>query len=406
MSNKPPLDGIRVADFCWAWAGPYGALQLAHLGAEVIRIESQTRPCPSRLIPPWADNEKGGFNRSGYFNQYNQGKRSLTLNLKKPEGLELAKKVVAKSDIVTENFAGGVMDKMGLGYEVLRAIRPDIIMISLSGYGATGPEKGYVSYGPPQVALSGMSSLTGYKDDQPRQAGFSYGDPNGGVHGTFAVMCALLHRAKTGNGQFIDLSQREACAMLLPEGLMEYAMNGTQPPRNGNRDPYMAPHGVFRCKGADRWVSIVVGNEEEWQRFCKAIGQSTLATDVRFATLAARKENEDALEQIVTTWTNELSPDEVTQKLQHAGVAAYPTLDGNDLLANPHVAARGYFVELEHAEVGKRRHLGIPWKMSRTPCEIRRPAPLFGQDTDYVLEEVIGLSSDEIAALRTKEVLV
>jgi len=149
-----------------------------------------------------------------------------------------------------------------------------------------------------------------------------------------------------------------------------------------------------------------VGNEEEWQRFCKAIGQSTLATDVRFATLAARKENEDALEQIVTTWTNELSPDEVTQKLQHAGVAAYPTLDGNDLLANPHVAARGYFVELEHAEVGKRRHLGIPWKMSRTPCEIRRPAPLFGQDTDYVLEEVIGLSSDEIAALRTKEVLV
>ena len=404
--NKPPLDGIRVADFCWAWAGPYGALQLAHLGAEVIRIESQTRPCPSRLIPPWADNEKGGFNRSGYFNQYNQGKRSLTLNLKKPEGLELAKKVVAKSDIVTENFAGGVMDKMGLGYEVLRAIKPDIIMISLSGYGATGPEKGYVSYGPPQVALSGMSSLTGYKDDQPRQAGFSYGDPNGGVHGTFAVMCALLHRAKTGNGQFIDLSQREACAMLLPEGLMEYAMNGTQPPRNGNRDPYMAPHGVFRCKGEDRWVSIVVGNEEEWQRFCKAIGQPTLATDVRFATLAARKENEDALEQVVTTWTNELSPDEVTQKLQHAGVAAYPTLDGNDLLANPHVAARGYFVELEHAEVGKRRHLGIPWKMSRTPCEIRRPAPLFGQDTDYVLEEIIGLSGDEIAVLRTKEVLV
>jgi benzylsuccinate CoA-transferase BbsF subunit len=404
--NKPPLDGIRVADFCWAWAGPYGALQLAHLGAEVIRIESQTRPCPSRLIPPWADNEKGGFNRSGYFNQYNQGKRSLTLNLKKPEGLELAKKVVAKSDIVTENFAGGVMDKMGLGYEVLRAIKPDIIMISLSGYGATGPEKGYVSYGPPQVALSGMSSLTGYKDDQPRQAGFSYGDPNGGVHGTFAVMCALLHRAKTGNGQFIDLSQREACAMLLPEGLMDYAMNGTQPPRNGNRDPYMAPHGVFRCKGEDRWVSIVVGNEEEWQRFCKAIGQPTLAADSRFATLAARKENEDALEQVVTTWTNALSPDEVTQKLQHAGVAAYPTLDGNDLLANPHVAARGYFVELEHAEVGKRRHLGIPWKMSRTPCAIRRPAPLFGQDTDYVLEEIIGLNGDEIAALRTKEVLV
>ena len=404
--SKPPLDGIRVADFCWAWAGPYGALQLAHLGAEVIRIESETRPCPSRQIPPWADNQKGGFNRSGYFNQYNQGKRSLALNLKKPEGLELAKKVIAKSDIVTENFAGGVMDKMGLGYEVLRAIKPDIILISLSGYGATGPEKGYVSYGPPQVALSGMSSLTGYKDGQPRQAGFSYGDPNGGVHGAFAVMCALLHRAKTGNGQYIDLSQREACAMLLPEGIMEYAMNETQPLRNGNRDPYMAPHGVFRCQGEDRWVSIVVGNEDEWQRFCKAIGQPALAVDARFATLAARKENEDALEQIVTMWTQSQSPDETTQKLQHAGVAAYPTLDGNDILTNPHVTARGYFVELEHAEVGKRRHLGIPWKMSRTPCEIRRPAPLFGQDTDYVLGEIVGLSGDEIATLRTKEVLV
>src|SRR4029079_3645740 len=332
MSKKLPLEGIRIADFTWVWAGPFCTLQLAHLGAEVIRVETATRPCITRLLPPWPNGKSTGLNSSGYFNQYNQVKGALSLNLKKPEGLELAKKVVAKSDIVTENFAGGVMDKMGLGYEVLRAIKPNIIMISLSGYGATGPEKGYVSYGPPQVALSGMSSLTGYKDDQPRQAGFSYGDPNGGVHGTFAVMCALLHRAKTGNGQFIDLSQREACAMLLPEGIMEYAMNGTQPPRNGNRDPYMAPHGVFRCKGADRWVSIVVGTEDEWQRFCKAIGQPALATAARFATLAARKENEDALEQIVTTWTNGLSPDEVTQKLQHAGVAPYPTLDGNDLL--------------------------------------------------------------------------
>ncbi|MGE0824431.1 MAG: CaiB/BaiF CoA transferase family protein [Candidatus Binatia bacterium] len=403
--NKPPLDGIRVADFCWAWAGPYGALQLAHLGAEVIRIESETRLCPSRQIPPWPNNERG-LNRAGYFNQYNQGKRSITLNLKTPEGLDLAKRLVAKSDIVTENYAGGVIDKMGLGYEVLRALKPDLIMVSLSGYGATGPEGGYVSYGPPQVALSGMSSLTGYKDDQPRQAGFSYGDPNGGVHGTFAVMCALLHRAKTGEGQYIDLSQREACAMLLPEGLMDYAMNGTQPPRNGNRDPYMAPHGVFRCKGDDRWISIVVGSEEEWQRFCQAIGQPGLASDARFSTLAARKENEDALEHIVTTWTQARSPEEAMQRLQHAGIAAYPTLDGRDMLANPHVSERGYFVELDHPEVGRRRHLGIPWKMSRTPCVVQRPAPCLGQDTDAVLRDIIGLRQDEISTLKAKEVLV
>ena len=405
MSNKPPLDGIRVADFCWAWAGPYGALHFAHLGAEVIRIESNTRPCPTRHIPPWPNNERG-INRSGYFNQYNQGKRSLTLDLKKPEGIALAKKLVAKSDIVIENFAAGVMDKMGLGYDVLRTVKPDIIMISLSGYGATGPEKGYVSYGPPQVALSGMSSLTGYRGGEPGQAGFSYGDPNGGIHGTFSVMCALLHRARTGEGQYIDLSQREACAMLLPEGLMDYAMNGTQPERNGSRDPYMAPHGIFRSKGNDRWVSLAVRNEEEWRRFCTVLGQPGLAADSRFKNLAARKENEDALEQIVNAWTQERSAEEATQRLQQAGIPSYPSLDGKDMLANPHVAARGYFVELEHPEVGKRRHLGIPWKMSRTPCEVWRPAPCMGQDTDYVLEQVLGLEQAEIAALRSKEILV
>ena len=402
--SKPPLDGIRVADFCWAWAGPYRALQLAHLGAEVIRIETATRLCPSRLIPPWPDAQRG-INRAGYFNQYNQGKRSLTLDLKKPAALALAKQLIAKSDIVMENFAAGVMDRMGLGYEVLRAIKPAIIMISLSGYGATGPEKDYVSYGPPQVALSGMSSLTGYQGGPPLQAGFSYGDPNGGIHGTFAVMCALLHRTRTGEGQYIDLSQREACVMLLPEALMDYSMNGTQPPRLGNRDPYMAPHGVFRCRGEDRWVSLVVGSEEEWRRLCAAMGRAELAADPRFATLAARKENEDSLEHIITAWTQERSPEEVTVCLQQAGVAAYPSLDGRDLLNNPQVEARGFFVELDHPEVGKRRHLGIPWQMSRTPCEVRRPAPCLGQDTDYVLGEVLGLSREEISALREREVL-
>lgn len=403
--SQPPLSGIRVADFCWAWAGPYGALQLAHLGAEVIRIESTTRMCPSRLIPPWAENERG-INRAGYFNQYNQGKRSITLNLKKPEGVEIAKRLVAKSDIVMENFAAGVMEKMGLGYEALRAVKPDIIMASLSGYGATGPEKDYVSYGPPQVALSGMSSLTGYPGGPPMQAGFSYGDPNGGVHGTFAILCALVHRQRTGEGQYIDLSQREACAMLLPEALMDFVMNGAQPPRMGNRDPFMAPHGVFRCRGEDRWVSLAVRTEEEWHRFCAVIGQQELAGDPRFATLAARKEHEDALERLVTQWTQQHTAEEVTQRLQQAGIPAYPSLDGRDMLANPHVSARGFFVELAHPEVGVRRHLGIPWKMSRTPCEVRRPAPCLGQDTDYVLREIVGLDPRDIASLREHEVLL
>jgi crotonobetainyl-CoA:carnitine CoA-transferase CaiB-like acyl-CoA transferase len=194
--------------------------------------------------------------------------------------------------------------------------------------------------------------------------------------------------------------------MLLPEGLMEYAMNGTQPPRQSNRDPHMAPHGVFRCRGEDRWVSLAVRNDAEWQQLCTVMGRTALATDPRFARLAARKENEDALEQIVSDWTQVRSADEVTQSLQRAGIAAYPALDGRDMLANPHVAARGFFVELEHPEVGKRRHLGIPWKMSRTPCAVRRPAPCLGQDTDYVLSDILGLSREQISSLRSKDVLV
>ena len=402
--SRPPLDGIRVADFCWAWAGPYGALQLAHLGADVIRIESAKRLCPSRLIPPWPDNESG-VNRAGYFNQYNQGKRSLTLDLKAPEAIDIAKTLVSKSDIVMNNFASGVMEKLGVGYDVLRRIKPDIIMVSLPGYGTSGPEKDFVSYGPPQVAQSGLSALTGYVGGPPMMAGFSYGDPNGGVHATFAVMAALLHREKTGQGQYIDLSQWEAAIMLLPEAVMDYSMNGTQPERMGNRDPHMAPHGVFRSKGDDRWVSLSVRDEAEWQRLCEVMGQPELSSDTRFASLAARKENEAALEEIVTAWTQERTADEATQALQNAGIPAYPALDAIDMVNSPHVGARDYFVELEHPEVGTRRHMGIPWTMSRTPCEIRRPAPCLGQDTDAVLTDVVGLSQDEIAALREKDIL-
>ena len=402
--SRPPLDGIRVVDFCWAWAGPYGALQLAHLGADVIRIESAKRLCPSRLIPPWPDNESG-VNRAGYFNQYNQGKRSLTLDLKAPEAIAIAKTLVSKSDIVMNNFASGVMEKLGVGYDVLRHIKPDIIMVSLPGYGTSGPEKDFVSYGPPQVAQSGLSALTGYVGGPPMMAGFSYGDPNGGVHATFAVMSALLHREKTGQGQYIDLSQWEAAIMLLPEAVMDYSMNGTQPERMGNRDPHMAPHGVFRSKGDDRWVSLSVRDEAEWQRLCEVMGQPALGSDARFATLTARKENEAALEEIVTAWTQEISAAEATQNLQQVGIPAYPSLDAIDMVNSPHVGARDYFVELEHPEVGTRRHMGIPWTMPRTPCEVRRPAPCLGQDTDAVLAEIVGLSQDEIATLREKDIL-
>src|SRR5215470_2556156 len=255
MERRAPLAGVRVADFTWVWAGPFCTLQLAHLGAEVIRVESGTRTCVTRLLPPFADGQPGR-NRSGYFNQYNQGKRSLALDLKLPEAVEVAKDLIAQCDIVCENFAAGVMARMGLGYDALRAIKPDIIMIALSGYGATGPESEFVSYGPAQVPLSGMSSLTGYADWPPMHVGISYGDPTGGLHGAVAVLAALLHRANTGEGQYIDLSQQETSISVLGEGILEQSITGTQPARRGNRDPQMAPHGVFRCAGHQRWIAI------------------------------------------------------------------------------------------------------------------------------------------------------
>ena len=270
---KLPLEGVRIADFTWVWAGPYCTLQLAHLGADVIRIETRTRPCVTRLLPPWPEG-KPGINRSGYFNQYNQGKRSLTLNYAKPGALEVAHRLVEASDVVTNNFASGVMEKMGLGYEALRKIKPDLIMISLSGYGDTGPFHEYVAYGPAQVPLSGLSSLTGYKGWPPMHAGFSYADPNAGVHGAFAILAALYHRKKTGEGQYIDMSQWECAMGLLPEGIMEYTMNGHEPARDGNRDPLIAPHGVFPSKDRfentgimiDMWVSIVAADDAEFGR--------------------------------------------------------------------------------------------------------------------------------------------
>jgi benzylsuccinate CoA-transferase BbsF subunit len=404
MPDKPPLAGIRVADFTWVWAGPSCTLQLAHLGAEVIRIETSTRICVTRLLPPWADGEFG-VNRSGYFNQYNQGKLSLALDLKQPQALAVAKQLVAKSDIVCENFAAGVMDRIGLGYDVLRQIKPDLIMIALSGYGATGPESHYVSYGPAQVPLSGMSSVTGYRDWPPMHVGISYGDPNGGMHGAAAVLAALYHRARTGQGQYIDLSQQETSIAVLAEAVVEYTMNGVQPPRDGNRDPYMAPHGVFRCAGQEEWVAIAARDDDDWRRCAEAIGPPGLAADPRFSSLAGRKANEDALEELIAGWTKTRTPAEIVATLQAAGVPAFASMSNRSLAEDPALTASGFFVSLPHPEVGTRQHAGIPWRMSRTPTAVTRPAPCLGEHTDYVMREVLGYSPEEIARLKENKVL-
>ena len=404
MTGRAPLAGIRVADFTWVWAGPHCTLQLAHLGAEVIRVETANRLCVTRLLPPFADFEMGP-NRSGYFNQYNQGKASVTLDLKRPDAVEVARRLCAASDVVVENFAAGVMDRMGLGYAALSAERPELVMIALSGYGATGPDCDKVSYGPAQVPLSGMSSVTGYRGSPPMHVGVSYGDPTGGLHGAVAVLAALFHRARTGRGQYIDLSQWETSMAVLPEALLSWTMNGIQPPRDGNRDPEMAPHGVFRAAGEDRWLAVAVEDDAAWGRLAGVLGRAELATDPRYATLAARKRHEDDLEALLSAWTAAREPAEAAATLQAAGIAAFVAATNRDLAEDEHLRARGFFAEHEHPEVGTRRHLGVPWRMSSSDCRVRRPAPCVGADTDRVLRTICGYAADEIAALRERGAL-
>ncbi|MGD0074169.1 MAG: CoA transferase [Candidatus Binataceae bacterium] len=399
-----PLSGIRVLDFSWAWAGPFCTLQLAHLGAEVIRLETAKRVCVTRAIPPFADNVPGP-NRAGYFNQYNQGKRSVLLDLSKPEAQEIARQLARHCDVAVQNFAAGVMDKLGLGYDRLRAMRPDIIMASLSGYGQYGPYREYVGYGPPAGALAGFFSTTGYEGGPPCEIGISYADPNAGVYGSLSIMSALVHRARTGQGQHIDLSQWEAALVLMGEGMLEFAMNGRSPDRAGNHDRVMAPHECYPAKGEDQWVSIAVGTEAEWRSLCQAMGQPALADDPRFRTAELRKRNEAALDEIVSAWTSQQDKLAATEKLQSAGVATFPPLSNKELTEDRHLLERGYLVSLEHPEVGKRIHAGIPWTMSGTPCKVRSAAPLRGADTEAVLTELLGYTKADIERLTAAEVL-
>jgi benzylsuccinate CoA-transferase BbsF subunit len=303
---------------------------------------------------------------------------------------------------------------MGFGYEAVKKVKPDIVMASLSGYGDTGPYKEYVAYGPAQVPLSGLSALTGYKGFPPMHAGFSYADPSAGIHGAFAIISALFHRAKTGEGQYIDMSQWECAMDLLAEGILEYTMNGQEPERNGNRDPLMAPHGIFKCLDLpekildvtiDQWVSIVCTDDAEWGRLARAIGKPELADDARFKTVTARKQNEDALEAIITQWTSTRRVVDAVTALQAAGVAAGACADSKYISEDPHLNERKYFVYKEHPEVGTRQHCGIPWRMSGTPCEVRAAAPTLGQHTTEVMTGLLGYTTAEVDALRAKGIL-
>ena len=408
-----PLAGIRVLDLSWVWAGPYCGMHLAYLGAEVIKVESAKRPGLGRRLPLHPPDVAPTLNTSAYFNQWDQGKLSIEVDLSMPEGRDLIIELVAKSDVVIENFATGVMEKLGLGYDKLRAVNPGIIMASISGYGSSGPLKEYMGYGPTTGPLSGLTSLTGYQDGPPRELGVSIGDPAAGITSAFAICAALVAKRISGQGCFIDTALWESTASNAVEGWMSHAMTGEQPERTGNRDPLMAPHGCYRTgplftEPADEpdpglWLTIACADDAQWQTLAAHIDPK-LATDDRFIDLAARKKNEDALDEIVGAWVEGQDRWDLTKKLQADGIAAFPTLSTQDLLNDPHLAERGFFVELRHHEVGVRRHTGMPWISANTSNEVERPAPLIGQHTRAVLGDLLNLSDDELNDLRTRGV--
>ena len=399
------LDGLRVADFTWAWAGPYMTTLLSDMGAEVINIETYPRTSNLRLNPPFPQGRPDGPNQSGWWSANQRGKLSCTIDLKHPKGIELSKRIVSISDVVAENFSPGVMERLGLGYDVLKQMKEDIVYISMSGYGAKGPDSNRISYGLHIALTAGLIDLTGFPDAPPSEILIPYPDPIAGLTGAFAVLAALHYRSKSGQGQYIDLSQAEAMACFLPEALMDYTMNKTVRTRTGNRDDFMAPHGCYPCRGENEWVTIAVSSDEKWRSFCEAIGSPDWAEEERFSDGLSRLNNQDELDRLVARWTSNHAPYEIMERLQKFGVAATPTLDGEQLVNDPHLRNRDFFVKDDLPGMGNKPMAGPSWKMSHTPGKIRGPAPMLGQHNEYVLGKLLGLSEAEIATLTEEKVI-
>ena len=411
-----PLDGIRVLDFSHVWAGPFCARLLGDFGAEVIKVESVSRYDPERgpakFIPGarmrlYPDGEPGErpYNRAGRFNSYNRSKIGLTLDLRSEDGKDLMRNLVEISDVVVENFSVDVMKRLGLDYEKCRTLRPDIIFIALPGFGSDGPEAGYAAYGLTQEAMSGLSGITGYPGEIPIDTGVFYGDPTGGLFGATAVMTALWHRSITGEGQRIDLSQREAFASILPELVFDYTMNDRVQESIGNRHPQFAPHGVYPCLGDDAWLAIAVKSDKQFRSLCEAIEHPTLANDLRYSSGSNRLQNQDELDRIIGEWTRQQDQHEAMRLLQSQRIPAGAVLTNQQLLEDQHFEARGFFEEVTHPDVGTYRDIGMPWKLSDTPVHARLPAPGLGEHNDNVLGEILGLTADELCSLEERDVI-
>lgn len=400
--NPMPFAGIRITDFGQFWAAPYATGYLASLGAEVIKVESIQRPDAYRFGQKITDDY---WEKFAHFNTINVSKLGVTLDLTRPRGIELAKELIKISDVVVDNYSPRVMKNFGLDYDELIKVKPDIIVASLPSYGLTGPWADYVGFATAFEQACGFADLSGYKNDDKRFLIGGAADPIAGTHAAFAILAALEYRRKTGNGQLIDISQVEACAMFLGPAILDYSMNKRIQGPRGNEDPAMAPHGIFPCKENDTWIAIAIETDPDWKLLCRILGKSELADDPNFFTLNERWLNQEKLKDIISEWSRKYTPYEAMEILQKAGIPAGAVNKYWETHEDPHLQERGYFYEMERAFIpGKQIYNRWPAKFSASKMKFR-PAPTLGEHNDYVLSKILKLSKGEIDKLKEENVI-
>lgn len=387
-----PLEGVRVLDLTRVLAGPFCTMLLSDLGAEVVKVERPGSGDDSRAFTPFVGGE------SAYFMSINRGKKSITVNLKHPKGKELILRLAKFCDVLVENFRPGVMEELGLGYSVLREVNPRLIYASISGFGQTGPYREKPAYDLIIQGISGMMSITGPDADHPTKVGSSIADIFAGVFGAIGILAALRAREVTGRGQWVDVAMLDSMLAVLENALARYFATGVPPRPMGNRHPSIAPFSSI--KASDGYVNVACGNDELWRSFCEALGLKPLLEDPRFSTNSKRVEHMDELERAIQERTSSMKVEEILGKLEAAGVPCGPINDVSQVVRDAQVLAREMIVEVLHPKAGRVKVPGVPIKLSETPGEVKSPAPLLGEHTDEVLSSLLGLSSEEISALR------
>ena len=395
-----PLAGVRVLDLSQVYAGPTCGRILCDLGAEVIKVEGLHRIDITRNFIIYDNKTEGDYwNRSHYFQFRNAGKKSVTLDFQEPSAVEMLKRLVPRADVVVESFTPRVLAQHGLDYESLRALREDLVMVSLSGYGQTGPWRDYTAYGMGLETASGIASFTGYRGGDPLRTGISFTDPYSGIVGAGAVLAALHYRRRTGKGQYIDLSEQEAAIPVGGYALMDYVLNGRAPERIGNRSPWFAPQGCYPCLGDDNWLVLSVHDDAEWVAFCGATGHPEWADDERFADVPGRHRHHDELDELIAGWTRRQDQVEAMRLLQGAGVTAAAVLNPKQVLLDPHLRERGHFDVVEDAGAKRPVPKQLGARFSAFEAGARGPAPKLGEHNREVLQGLLGLSDGELAEL-------